>query len=310
MKGKIVVLTGGVGGAKLVLGLTRILPPDRITAIVNTGDDFEHLGLRISPDIDTLLYTLSQKANEQQGWGREGETWSFMDALRSLGGEDWFLLGDGDLAIHVLRTLRSTKGDRLSAITRDFAAAWGVETTILPMTDDKVATFVTTDEGELPFQRYFVERQCAPVVRTVRFEGAGSATAAPGVLEALSNEDTDAIFIAPSNPYLSVDPILSIPGVRTALAAAKAPVVAISPIVDGKAVKGPTAKMMTEMGLAVTPATIALHYAGLIDALLVDERDAGDVAVPTASTDTLMITLDDRVRVARAALELARQVSG
>ena len=309
MTGKIVILTGGVGGAKLVLGLTRILPPDRITAIVNTGDDFEHLGLRISPDIDTLLYTLAHKANEQQGWGRKDETWRFMDALRSLGGEDWFLLGDGDLAIHVLRTLRSAKGERLSAITRDFAGAWGVETTILPMTDDKVATFVTTDEGDLSFQHYFVERQCSPAVRKIRFEGAASATPAPGVLEALSNEDTAAIFIAPSNPYLSVDPILSIPGVREALAKAKAPVVAISPIIGGKAVKGPTAKLMAEMGLIVTPATIALHYAGLIDALLVDERDTGDIAVPTASTDTLMITLDDRTRVARAALESARQVS-
>ncbi|HKX36701.1 MAG TPA: 2-phospho-L-lactate transferase [Rhizorhapis sp.] len=309
MKDKVVVLTGGVGGAKLVLGLTRVLPPDRITAIVNTGDDFEHLGLQISPDIDTLLYTLSRKANEQQGWGREGESWGFMDALRSLGGEDWFLLGDGDLAIHVLRTKRKAQGDRLSAITRDFAAAWGIEATILPMTDDNVATFVATDEGDLPFQRYFVERRCTPVVRSVRFEGAHSAAPAPGVLDALLSEETSAIFIAPSNPYLSIDPILSVPAIRAALAEAQAPVVAISPIVGGKAVKGPTAKLMGEMGVAVSPAAIASHYEGVIDGLLVDERDQMDIALPIASTDTLMITLDDRARVARTALKLAQQLA-
>lgn len=309
MKDKVVVLTGGVGGAKLVLGLTRVLPPDRITAIVNTGDDFEHLGLQISPDIDTLLYTLSRKANEQQGWGREGESWSFMDALRSLGGEDWFLLGDGDLAIHVLRTKRKAQGDRLSAITRDFAAAWGIEATILPMTDDNVATFVATDEGDLPFQRYFVERRCTPVVRSVRFEGAHSAAPAPGVLDALLSEETSAIFIAPSNPYLSIDPILSVPAIRAALAEAQAPVVAISPIVGGKAVKGPTAKLMGEMGVAVSPAAIASHYEGVIDGLLVDERDQMDIALPIASIDTLMITLDDRARVARTALKLAQQLA-
>lgn len=309
MKDKVVVLTGGVGGAKLVLGLTRVLPPDRITAIVNTGDDFEHLGLQISPDIDTLLYTLSRKANEQQGWGREGESWGFMDALRSLGGEDWFLLGDGDLAIHVLRTKRKAQGDRLSAITRDFAAAWGIKATILPMTDDNVATFVATDEGDLPFQRYFVERRCTPVVRSVRFEGAHSAAPAPGVLDALLSEETSAIFIAPSNPYLSIDPILSVPAIRAALAEAQAPVVAISPIVGGKAVKGPTAKLMGEMGVAVSPAAIASHYEGVIDGLLVDERDQMDIALPIASTDTLMITLDDRARVARTALKLAQQLA-
>ena len=309
MKDKVVVLTGGVGGAKLVLGLTRVLPPDRITAIVNTGDDFEHLGLQISPDIDTLLYTLSRKANEQQGWGREGESWGFMDALRSLGGEDWFLLGDGDLAIHVLRTKRKAQGDRLSAITRDFAAAWGIEATILPMTDDNVATFVATDEGDLPFQRYFVERRCTPVVRSVRFEGAHSAAPAPGVLDALLSEETSAIFIAPSNPYLSIDPILSVPAIRAALAEAQAPVVAISPIVGGKAVKGPTAKLMGEMGVAVSPAAIASHYEGVIDGLLVDERDQMDIALPIASIDTLMITLDDRARVARTALKLAQQLA-
>jgi LPPG:FO 2-phospho-L-lactate transferase len=306
VKDKVVVLTGGVGGAKLVLGLTKIVPPDRITAVVNTGDDFEHLGLRISPDIDTLLYTLSGKANQREGWGREGESWSFMDALRSLGGEDWFLLGDGDLALHVLRTAWRARGYSLSAITRNFATAWNVEVNILPMSDDDVATRVTTIEGELPFQRYFVERRCAPAVQSVRFEGASESSPAPGVIEALSDENTGAIVIAPSNPYLSVDPILAVPGIRAALVEAKAPVVAVSPIVGGKAVKGPTAKMMAEMGVAITPAAIAAHYEGVIDGMLIDERDASDLAIPTASANTLMMTLDDRVRVARAALELAQ----
>ena len=211
---RIVTLTGGVGGAKLVLGLMRICPPEQITAIVNTGDDFQHFGLTISPDIDTLLYTLSGKANAAQGWGREGESWSFMDALKSLGGEDWFLLGDGDLALHVLRSHLLARGETLSAITARFAAAWGLDLTILPMSDDPVATHLNTSEGDMPFQRYFVERRCAPEVRAIRFEGAERAKPAGGVIEAITAPDTRAIVIAPSNPWLSVDPILAVPGIR------------------------------------------------------------------------------------------------
>ena len=305
-----VVLTGGVGGAKLVLGLMQVLPPEEITAIVNTGDDFRHLGLAISPDIDTLLYTLSGKANAAQGWGREGESWGFMEALKSLGGEDWFLLGDGDMALHVLRSHRLASGQRLSEITARFAAAWGLDLTILPMSNDAVATHVMTDEGELAFQRYFVERRCAPAVRAIRFDGAEAAAPAPGVIEAISDPATRAILIAPSNPWLSVDPILAVPGIREALEAASAPVVAVSPIVGGAAVKGPTAKLMGEMGLAVTNASIADHYAGLIDGLLVDERDDVEgLTVAHAVTDTLMKTLEDRERVARAALALADRLA-
>ena len=233
---RIVTLTGGVGGAKLVLGLMRICPPEQITAIVNTGDDFRHFGLTISPDIDTLLYTLSGKANAAQGWGREGESWSFMDALKSLGGEDWFLLGDGDLALHVLRSHLLARGEALSAITVRFAAAWGLDLTILPMSDDPVATHLNTSEGDMPFQRYFVERRCAPEVRAIRFEGAERAIPAAGVIEAITAPDTRAIVIAPSNPWLSVDPILAVPGIREALVSARAPVVAVSPIVGGQAV--------------------------------------------------------------------------
>jgi LPPG:FO 2-phospho-L-lactate transferase len=306
---RVVVLTGGVGGAKLVLGLMQVMPAEQITAIVNTGDDFRHLGLWICPDLDTLLYTLAGNADPERGWGREAETWNFMSALKSLAGEDWFLLGDGDLALHVLRTSRLDAGLTLCSVTAEFARSWGVKVTMLPMSDDSVATHLTTDEGDLPFQRYFVERRCAPAVRAVRFEGANSATAAHGVREAILSADTEAVLIAPSNPYLSIDPILAVSGIRQALEETSAPVVAVSPLVGGQAVKGPTAKLMREMGIAVTPASIADHYRGIIDGLLVDERDAcGDVGVTTGAADTLMVSLQDRARVAVAALTLAKRL--
>lgn len=229
-----------------------------------------------------------------------------MEALRSLGGEDWFLLGDGDLALHVVRTARLARGDTLSTITRDFARAWEVPVNVLPMSEDPVSTHLSTDEGDLPFQRYFVERRCEPKVRAVRFAGAFEASAVPGVVEAILDGDTRAILIAPSNPYLSIDPILAVPQIRAALVAATAPVVAVSPIVGGRAVKGPTAKLMGELGVAITPEAVAEHYAGIIDGMLVDERDpAPDLAIKHASADTLMATLADRARVALAALELA-----
>ncbi|WHO39119.1 2-phospho-L-lactate transferase [Sphingobium sp. AP49] len=308
MSKRVVILTGGVGGAKLVLGLMQIMPAERITAIVNTGDDFEHLGLAISPDLDTLLYTLSGKANAAQGWGRDGESWQFMDALKSLGGEDWFLLGDGDMALHVLRTRLLATGNPLSAVTARFAKAWGVDIAMLPMTDDPVATHLTTDEGDLPFQHYFVARRCAPKVQAIRFEGADHASPAPGVLEAIA--EADAILIAPSNPWLSVDPLLAVPGIRTALETAKAPIVAVSPIVGGQAVKGPTAKLMSELGLGITNTSIAAHYNGVIDGLLVDMRDGDeDLSLSHMVTDTLMQTLDDRARVAQAALDLAARLA-
>jgi LPPG:FO 2-phospho-L-lactate transferase len=290
--------------------LTQVVVPDRITAIVNTGDDFRHLGLWISPDIDTLLYTLAGKANAEHGWGRAGETWGFMAALRSLGAEDWFLLGDADLALHVLRSARLASGATLSVISRDIARAWGLAVSLLPMSDDPVATHLSTNDGELPFQRYFVERRCAPAVNAIRFEGAAAALPAPGVVEAIQGADTRAVLIAPSNPFLSIDPILAIPGIRTALMNATAPVVAVAPIVGGKAVKGPTAKLMVELGIPVTPRAIADHYRGVIDGLLVDERDGPeDVGIPMASADTLMVSLTDRARVASAALALADRIA-
>jgi LPPG:FO 2-phospho-L-lactate transferase len=306
MTRQVTVLTGGVGGAKLVLGLSQLLPPGTVTAIVNTGDDFDHLGLRISPDLDTLLYTLSDKANSEQGWGRKAETWSFMSALRSLGAEDWFMLGDGDLALHVLRSEQLRQGLPLSSICARFAAAWGVKTRLLPMSDDPVATQVATDEGQLAFQDYFVRRRCEPRVTGVSFGGAANAIPAPGVLEAITDPTVEAILIAPSNPYLSIDPILAIPAIRSALIAARAPVVAVSPIINGQSVKGPTGKMMAEFGLGVGVLGVVEHYSDYLDGIVVDASDtAKALPIPSASTDIMMCSIDDKIRVAAKVLDLA-----
>lgn len=306
MSGRYAVLTGGVGGAKLVDGLYRLLPPNSLTAIVNTGDDFRHFGLPISPDIDTLLYTLSGKSNRTLGWGREGETWSFMAAVRSLGGEDWFNLGDGDLALHVMRGVALGVGEALSAVTARFAAAWDLALEIVPMSDNPVATWVESEEGSLPFQRYFVERQCQPKVISISFDGAAAARPAPGVIEAIAS--ADAVFIAPSNPWLSVDPILAVSGVRKALIDCAGPVIAVSPLVDGKAVKGPTTKLMSELGLAISNDNIWDHYADILDGLMVHNDDPVPDGIAISRTNTMMHSATDRERVARAALEFANEL--
>lgn len=301
---RIAVLTGGVGGAKLVLGLSHIVAAGKLTAIVNTGDDFHHLGLHISPDIDTLLYTLAGRANDAQGWGRKGESWTFMAALGELGGEDWFQLGDGDLALHVLRSHALAQGQSLSQVTAWFAERWGIAAQILPMTEQPVATMLDTDQGWLEFQRYFVEQRCRPAVSRIIFEGAEQAEPAPGVVDAILS--ADAVFIAPSNPFLSVDPLLAVSGVRSALERTPAPVIAVSPLVGGRAVKGPTAKLMQELDIPVDNESIARHYAGLIDGMLIDSGDRCDVPdIMIADCATLMTTLDDKKRVAQAALDLA-----
>jgi LPPG:FO 2-phospho-L-lactate transferase len=311
MIGKYVLLSGGVGGAKLALGLSRILDPGALTIITNTGDDFDHLGLRICPDIDTLLYTLAGLANAEQGWGRHQETWTFMAALKSLGGEDWFNLGDGDLALHIARTQALGAGRTLSAFTANTAARWGISSQIIPMSDDCVATRVLTPEGEIGFQDYFVRLQCAPKVLGLRFAGAETAAIAPKALAALSDPDLTAVIVAPSNPYLSIDPILAVPGIVNAIRGSCVPIIAVSPIISGLAIKGPTAKIMLERGHSPSPLVIADHYAGLIDALLIDTNDAGltsELKIPALSADILMKTLDDRERVARAALSLAKSL--
>jgi LPPG:FO 2-phospho-L-lactate transferase len=304
----VLALSGGVGGAKLALGLYRILPPDTLTIVANTGDDFEHLGLSISPDIDTLLYTLSGQDNPELGWGRAGETWTFMAALEALGGETWFRLGDGDLATHVERTRRLHAGESLTEITDDFRRRLGIAARLLPMSDDPVRTRLRTPEGWLDFQDYFVRLRCEPVIDRLEFVGAPAARPYPGFLAALSDPGLRAVVICPSNPFISIDPILAIPGVRAALRNCPAPVVAVSPIIGGKAVKGPTAKMMAELGLPVDAAVVAAHYRDFLDVYIADEADAAAVAglgIPVVLTRTLMQSLADREAVARTVLDAA-----
>lgn len=304
----VVALSGGIGGAKLALGLYRTLGPGRLTVAINTGDDFEHLGLHIAPDIDTVAYTLAGISDPVRGWGLAGESWEFMEQLRALGGEDWFQLGDRDLATHVLRTRMLRDGASLSQVTAHLAARLGIGASLIPMSDDPVRTLVETDEGVLAFQRYFVERRCAPRVTAIRFEGAASARPQPELVARLKDPRLAAIVICPSNPYLSVDPVLAVPGLRAALAAAHAPVIAVSPIIGGKAVKGPTAKIMAELGLPVSVGAVAEHYRGLIDGFVIDDLDAADgphLGLPVAVTRTLMETLADRDRLARSVLDFA-----
>ena len=307
-QGLVLALSGGVGGAKLALGLYRVLPPDTLTIVANPGDDFEHLGLSISPDLDTLLYTLSGEANTELGWGRRGETWTFMAALEKLGGESWFKLGDGDLATHVERTRRLAAGDSLSAIMDDFRRRLGITAQLLPASDDKVRTRLETDQGWLDFQDYFVRLHCGPAVRRLEFAGAETARPLPDFFAALADPSLRAVVVCPSNPFISIDPILAIPGVRAALRDCRAPVVAVSPIIGGKAVKGPTAKMMAELGLPVDAAEVARYYRDIADVFVADEADRDVVAgldMPTVFAQTLMVTLEDRENLARAVLAAA-----
>lgn len=307
MSGQVIALSGGIGGAKLALGLDRVLAPGELTIIANTGDDFRHLGLHISPDIDTLLYTLAGLDDPVKGWGRRDESWTFMRALAELGGETWFQLGDGDLAIHVERTRRLAAGETLSQVTDALRRRLGISARIVPMSDEPVATRVHTDEGWLDFQHYFVRRRCEPRVIGLDFAGADTARMAPEAAAALADPALRAVILCPSNPYLSVDPILAVPGMRAALAGCAAPVIAVSPIIAGQAVKGPTAKMMAELGLEPSAATVARHYEGLIDAFVVDAADAGlaIAGMQVAATPTLMRSLDDKQRLARFVLGLS-----
>jgi LPPG:FO 2-phospho-L-lactate transferase len=308
MTGHVVALSGGVGGAKLAHGLSLALPAEALTIIVNTGDDFRHLGLHIAPDLDSVIYALSGLSDPVKGWGRRDETWTFMEALKGLGGESWFQLGDGDLAMHVERSWRLARGARLSEVMAHMCRALGIASRILPMTDDPVRTRVLTAEGWLDFQEYFVHRQCKPAVREFLFAGAETASAQPDALAALERRDLRAIIICPSNPFVSVEPILAVPGLRAAIQQSPAPVLAVTPIIGGKAIKGPAAKMMTELGLNVSAAAVAQRYAGLIDGFVVDETDAFPEPLPSVtffSAATLMNSTDDRLRLAHAVLQAA-----
>jgi LPPG:FO 2-phospho-L-lactate transferase len=310
----IAALAGGVGGARLASGLAALLPPERLTLIVNTGDDFEHLGLSISPDLDTVMYTLAGVADPERGWGRAGETWNFMEALGLLGGETWFRLGDRDLAVHVMRTRALAAGERLSEVTRALCNRFGVRHAVVPMSDDAVRTIVLTDEGELPFQDYFVKRRCDPRVSGFRFEGAASAHP-PAFLKPVLTNEVEAVIVCPSNPFISIAPLLAVGEIRAWLEARSFPVIAVSPIIGGEAVKGPAAKMLRELGLDVSAAGVARHYGELIDGWVIDLRDAHlaprvEVCGKRVwTTDTIMKDRERSIALARYVLDCARGVA-
>jgi LPPG:FO 2-phospho-L-lactate transferase len=305
----IVALAGGVGGAKLAQGLSA-LAPEALTVVVNTGDDFDLFGLRICPDLDTVLYTLAGIADPVQGWGIAGDTTATLDAIARLGRDPWFKLGDRDFATHIVRTERLRAGAPLSVVTAELAAALGVRATILPMTDDAVATLVRTPAGTLPFQDYFVLRRQTDEVTGITFAGVEQASPAPGLLDAIAR--TEAIVFCPSNPFVSIGPILALPGVATAIAASPAPVVAVSPIVGGQAIKGPAAKMFASLGTEPSALAVARHYAGRIGGLVIDEVDATSapaieaLGIRPLVTRTVMGGLEDRARLAAETLAFAQ----
>ncbi|MGB8399593.1 2-phospho-L-lactate transferase [Bradyrhizobium sp.] len=305
----VVALCGGVGGAKLALGLDRLIGED-LTVIVNTGDDFEHLGLHVSPDIDTVLYTLAGLSDPERGWGRAGESWNFMDALAALGGETWFRLGDRDLAMHAERTRALHGGTSLTDFTTAMARRLGIAARIVPMSDDRVETMVVTEAETLPFQRYFVGLQCEPVLKRLEFRNAERAAASHQALAALRHPDLAAVIICPSNPYLSVDPILAVSDLRHALDDVTAPIIAVSPLIGGQAVKGPTAKIMAELGVPADSVSIARHYR-FLNGLIIDETDRAEVDridLPVQTASIWMRSLEDRDRLAADCLDFAARL--
>ena len=316
LAGRVLALSGGVGGAKLALGLTHNLPPAQLAIVCNTADDFEHYGLPICPDLDTVMYTLAGRNNSEQGWGLAGESWRTMDALAGLGGETWFRLGDLDFATHLQRGALLRGGASLTGATRELCARFGVDHPVWPMSDQPVRTLVATDSGELNFQHYFVREQCRPAVRGFRFEGIGRAQPQPQFIDLLHSPELAAVVICPSNPFVSVDPILQLPGVRAALRDAPAPVIAVSPIVGGAALKGPAAKMFAELQLPSTALAVAEHYGDLLDGFVIDETDAGlapaieELGMAVLVAQTVMRTLEDRVELARDVLRFAARLSG
>jgi LPPG:FO 2-phospho-L-lactate transferase len=313
---QVLALSGGVGGAKLALGLADLLPPGRLHVVVNTGDDFSHLGLHISPDIDTLLYTLSGTANAAQGWGLAGESWQAMDALERLGGDTWFRLGDRDLATHLRRTGMLARGDDLLQVTAELATRFGIASHIHPMSAEPVRTMVHCAGGALPFQHYFVREQCVPAVTGFSFDGIAHARPNHRVMTLLQQRAIAATVVCPSNPFVSIDPILQIPGFWEALRDNPAPLVLVSPIVAGMAIKGPAAKMMAELGVPVTALGVAQHYCkrypGLLDYFVIDASDAtlaqeiAALGVEVAVTPTVMKSREDKQRLARFVLDLVR----
>jgi len=309
---KCLALSGGVGGAKLALGLSKILNPEELTVIANTGDDFTHLGLDICPDLDTVMYTLAEVSNREVGWGQAGETWNFLEALSRYGGETWFRLGDRDLATHIARTHRRSQGASLSVTTSELSEALGIQHLLAPMTDDDVKTIVHTQNDEtLSFQHYFVRDRCEPVVTGFHFAGIEQAAPSQTFVRSLEDPALALIVICPSNPFVSVDPILEIPGVMERVG--RTPMVAVSPIVGGQAIKGPAAKMMNELGMPQTATAVAQHYVhkygGALTGFVIDNEDASlkaeiqDLGLETIVTNTVMITLQDRIDLAHQVMD-------
>ena len=313
--GQTIILSGGVGGAKLVLGMSHVLAPEQLTVITNTGDDFNHYGLRICPDIDTALYTLSGLSDQEKGWGRAEETWRFMQALTALGGEGWFNLGDTDLALHLIRTQSLAEGKTLTEVTRMLANTMGIELTLLPMTNDRVATQVMTKSGQLDFQHYFVRDQCHPKVTGFSFQGLSEASTNPQLICSLESQP-EAIIFAPSNPYVSIDPIIKLPGLLSKMRQSHTPIIAVSPIVGGAAIKGPAAKMMLELGLEVSPLAVAEHYKGVIHGLVIDEQDKKyasaieSLGLAVQIAPTIMHDLSSRINLAQTCLDFAQELKG
>ncbi len=307
---RVLALAGGVGGAKMAASLQAVLPPGALTVLVNTGDDFEHWGLTISPDLDTVLYNLADVQNRATGWGRRDDTFGALEALSDIGGEDWFRIGDRDLAVHLRRNEWLRQGYTLTEVTDRLRRAFGIPSTILPMADEPVRTLVHTDEGDLPFQHYFVRRRCEPVVFDVTYVGAAEAHLSAAARHAI--HAADLIVICPSNPYLSIDPILSIPHMRRHLLDCKAPIVAVTPIVGGRALKGPAAKMMREMGQMPSPLTVIDYFAALLDGFVLDEEDAplADAAgLPVLVTNTVMATASVRQALGQQVLDFGRALA-
>jgi LPPG:FO 2-phospho-L-lactate transferase len=311
----IVALAGGVGGAKLAKGLADVLAPDELMVVVNTGDDFEHLGLRVSPDLDTVMYTLAGINDSARGWGIAGETWNFMQGLAALGGETWFQLGDRDLATHVERTHRLRAGESLSAVTERLCAQLGVRQRVVPMSDEPVRTLVHTTDGILAFQEYFVRRRAEPAVARLEFAGVDRARMAEAFLHGLESPSLSAVVICPSNPYLSIAPILALEGMRTALQRSRVPVIAVSPIVAGRALKGPAAKIMRELGKEPSSLEVARFYHGLIDALVVDQADRelgasiSALGICSLVTNTIMKDPSDGVVLASRVIDFVRSLA-
>ena len=307
---RVTLLAGGVGGARMAAGMAANLPPGHLTVIVNTGDDFEHLGLKICPDIDTVCYTLAGMENPVTGWGRQGDTYQAIDVVANLGGPAWFLLGDLDLGVHLERTRRCKAGNPLSRITQDFCRAWGITTKVLPMTDDNTPTWVYTDDGKLSFQEYFVHQRCMPKVIGFEFENIEHSKPAPGVCRSL--DEADFVIICPSNPFVSIDPILHVPGIKEAVK--RRPVVAVSPLIAGKTVKGPAAKMFAELGLVPSSLEVARHYGDLLDGFVIDRQDQGlsaefkQMGIDVGVLDILMKTPEDRARLASEVLAFCARI--